>query len=196
PFNWLDDPDRGAVFPNTVRGLPIVIAGSERYGAVHWQLARENKQGLSNDMIEQAVFNAAAEQCRRTADDAQQAVTELRQLANDLRMKMGGEAPGLSFLRPAIEEGATLEKQVVNRKGAGDAPPEAAGAEEVVAAEGQATTVVVRQAPRAVTREDLYKQLNDTAMALQRMEPHSPVPYIIQRAVMFGSLPFPQLMME
>lgn len=193
PFNWLDDPDRGAVFPNTIRSLPLVVAGGERYGSIHWQLARENKQGLSNDMIEQAVFNAAPEQCRKTAADAAQALQELKQLTNELRMKMAGEAPGLSYIRPAIEEGATLAKQIVARKG-GDEAPEV---EETVTDESGATqTVVVRQAPRAVTRDDLYKQLNDAAAALQRMEPHSPVPYIVQRAVALGSLPFPQLMLE
>ncbi len=194
PFNWLDDPDRGAVFPNTIRSLPIVIAGSERYGSVHWQLARENKQGLSNDMIEQAVFNATPEQCRKTAADAAQALQELKQLTNELRMKMGGEAPGLSYVRPAIEEGATLSKQVVARKGGDEAPAEAESAASEESSGGQ--TVVVRQAPRAVTRDDLYKQLNDAALALQRMEPHSPVPYIVQRAVALGALPFPQVMLE
>jgi type VI secretion system ImpA family protein len=193
PFNWLDDPDRGAVFPNTIRGLPIVIAGGERYGALHWQLARENKQGLNNDMIEQAVFNASAEQCRHAAADSAQALQELKQLVNELRVKMGGEAPGLSYIRTTTEEAATLAKQVVTRKGGDEAPP----AEETVVNETDGTqTVVVRQAPRAITRDDLYRQLNDAAAALQRMEPHSPVPYIVQRAVALGALPFPQLMME
>jgi predicted component of type VI protein secretion system len=29
---------------------------------------------------------------------------------------------------------------------------------------------------------------------LERLEPHSPVPYLVRRAVALGSLPFPQLM--
>ena len=95
PFNWLDDPDRGAVFPNTIRGLPIVIAGGERYGESIRQLARENEQGLTNDVDGQAVFNASAEQCRHAAADSAQALQELKQLVNELRMKMGGEGPEL-----------------------------------------------------------------------------------------------------
>lgn len=194
PFNWLDDTDRGAVFPNTVRSLPVVISGNARYGALHWQLAREGKQDLSTELVEQAVINATPEQCRKLADDAAQALAEIKQLTNELRMKMGSEAPGLSYVRAAIEEGATLAKQIVARKGGDEAAP--AEAVEAVADAGGGQTVVVRQGPRPVTRDDLYKQLNEAATALQRMEPHSPVPYIIQRAVALGALPFPQLMQE
>jgi type VI secretion system protein ImpA len=194
PFNWLDDPDRGACFPNTIRSLPVIVAGSEKYGTMHWQLARENKQGLSTEIVEQAVFNATPEQCRRIAEDSAQALQEQKHLANELRARMGADAPGLSYIRPSIEEGATLAKQIVARKGGDEAPP--AVEETVASADGSQQTVVVRQAPRAITRDDIYKQLNDAASALQRMEPHSPVPYIIQRAVAFGSLPFPQLMLE
>lgn len=193
PFNWLDDADRGAVFPNTIRSLPIIVAGSERYGALHWQLAREGKEGLSTDVVERAVLSATPEQCRRVADDTAQALAELKQLVGELRLKMGGEAPGLSSVRSPIEEGATLAKQILARKGSDDAPE---GVEETTTDGAGGQTVVVRQASRAVTRDDLYKQLNDAAAALQRMEPHSPVPYIIQRAVAFGTLPFPQLMQE
>ncbi|MDZ4782535.1 MAG: type VI secretion system protein TssA [Planctomycetia bacterium] len=193
PFNWLDDTDRGAVFPNTIRSLPVVVVGGERYGALHFQLAREGKEGLANEIVEKAVFNSTPEQCRRLADDSAQALTELKQLVNELRAKMANEAPGLSYVRGSIEEGATLAKQIVARKGGDES---AADVEETVDDGAGGQTVVMRSASRAVTRDDLYKQLHDAATALQRMEPHSPVPYIIQRAVAFGSLPFPQLMQE
>ena len=49
-------------------------------------------------------------------------------------------------------------------------------------------------ARRPATREGLYQQLLTAASALQEMEPHSPVPYLILKAVELGRLPFPQLM--
>jgi type VI secretion system protein ImpA len=45
-----------------------------------------------------------------------------------------------------------------------------------------------------VTREDVYARLAEAADLLQQMEPHSPVPYLIRRAIEWGNLPFPQLM--
>ena len=43
-------------------------------------------------------------------------------------------------------------------------------------------------------REGLYRQLEQIADALQRIEPHSPIPFLLKRAVRLGSLPFPELM--
>jgi type VI secretion system protein ImpA len=45
-----------------------------------------------------------------------------------------------------------------------------------------------------VTRADIYDRLSDAAARLQKIEPHSPIPYLIQRAVELGQMPFPLLM--
>ena len=42
-------------------------------------------------------------------------------------------------------------------------------------------------------RAEIYDQLLEAAGVLQSMEPHSPIPYLIQRAVELGRLPFPEL---
>jgi type VI secretion system protein ImpA len=44
------------------------------------------------------------------------------------------------------------------------------------------------------TREDVYRQLRDAANLLQKIEPHSPIPYLIQKAITLGAMPFPLLM--
>src|SRR5207248_9307360 len=46
----------------------------------------------------------------------------------------------------------------------------------------------------ATTRAEAYRQLRQAAAVLQQLEPHSPIPYLVQRAVELGSMPFPQLM--
>jgi len=47
---------------------------------------------------------------------------------------------------------------------------------------------------RLSTREDIYRALAEAADALERLEPHSPVPFLVRRAVELGALPFPLLM--
>jgi len=42
----------------------------------------------------------------------------------------------------------------------------------------------------------VYRQLSEAAALLQRLEPQSPIPYLINRAVELGSLPFPELMKQ
>ena len=49
-------------------------------------------------------------------------------------------------------------------------------------------------AAKAGSREQAYRQLAQAAAVLRQLEPHSPIPYLIQRAVELGNLPFPQLM--
>lgn len=44
------------------------------------------------------------------------------------------------------------------------------------------------------TRDDLYRQIEVISEALQRIEPHSPIPFLLKRAVKLGNMPFPQLM--
>jgi type VI secretion system protein ImpA len=46
---------------------------------------------------------------------------------------------------------------------------------------------------KAGSREQAYRQLAQAAALLRQLEPHSPIPYLIQRAVELGSMPFPQL---
>ncbi len=46
------------------------------------------------------------------------------------------------------------------------------------------------------TREEAYATLEAVAAYLQKREPHSPTPYLIQKAVRWGRLPLPELMKE
>ena len=46
------------------------------------------------------------------------------------------------------------------------------------------------------SREDAYRLLESAADYLQRVEPHSPTPYLVRRAVSWGRMPLPELMQE
>jgi predicted component of type VI protein secretion system len=57
-----------------------------------------------------------------------------------------------------------------------------------------AESPVEAAARRPLTREDLLTRLADASALLLQMEPHSPIAYMIQRAVKLARLPFPDLM--
>ena len=46
------------------------------------------------------------------------------------------------------------------------------------------------------SRADAYRQLEGIANFLQSIEPHSPTPYLVRRAVSWGRMPLPKLMQE
>jgi type VI secretion system protein ImpA len=131
--------------------------------------------------------------CQDTADDLDAALAELTALARELTAKMGDGAPGLSQLRQALTDCRTLAGMVLSRKG----PAPAAAAEPATADAGAEVADAAgngRAEPkRPTTREEVYGQLAAAADLLLQIEPHSPIPYLIRRAVELGKLPFPQL---
>jgi type VI secretion system protein ImpA len=62
------------------------------------------------------------------------------------------------------------------------------------------STTIAEAAPAASSaisgRADAYQQLQNIAAFLARIEPHSPVPSFILRAVEWGNMPFDALMTE
>ncbi len=188
PFNWLDDPDRGACFPHTVRNMPVLKYGDLSFGTGTFGAADKGT-------IDRTVADVSREACQIMVENLTQCQLEVQALIQSLAAKLGREAPGFTALRPAINEAAALAKQILARKPASDSANESgesAGDANGAAGEG-GERVVYRQA-RMNTREDIYKQLREAAEALTKLEPHSPVPFLIYRAVDFGSMPFPQLM--
>jgi type VI secretion system protein ImpA len=186
-FNWLDDADRGARFPTTVRSAPVVQGELGGYGWLAWRQSMDGKGPVPREEFEKAVAAASRESCQALADDLEATRQEVQLLLEQLNAKMGAVSPGLTGFRPAVEDCRTLVLQILERKG--PAP--------VVAEEGAAETrggdSPNSLAPRAATRDDIYRQLYQSAAALQQLEPHSPIPYLVFRAVELGALPFPQL---
>ncbi|HFZ8996681.1 TPA: type VI secretion system protein TssA [Citrobacter freundii] len=54
----------------------------------------------------------------------------------------------------------------------------------------------VMNSPAFVSREEAYQMLKQVADYLQRTEPHSPVPYLLHRAYIWGHTPLPELLNE
>lgn len=187
PFNWLDDPDRGARFPFALHSVPLLPGEGGGYSWIVWRQAQEGKGPITPEAIEKAVLTTPREHCQTLVDDVMQSVGELNQLTQLLNEKLGGSAPGLISLRQAVDDCRILSQQILQKKGP---PPSEAGPEEgEVGEDGQPT---VRRA--MTSREEVYRRLAEAADVLQQLEPHSPIPYLIRRAVALGALPFPQLM--
>jgi type VI secretion system protein ImpA len=100
----------------------------------------------------------------------------------------------MTSVRQAVRECLLLARQLLERKG--PAPSEALEGE---AAEGEAGEPGAPGGGSYVSRgvrsrAEVYQRLAEAADLLQKLEPHSPIPYIIRRAIELGALPFPELM--
>ncbi|HEY1066756.1 MAG TPA: type VI secretion system protein TssA, partial [Pirellulales bacterium] len=206
PFNWFDEPTRSALFPNSVRQIPVLFHGDRSFGWQQWKDSQESKRGMKPEMIEQAMLATPRDRIQLAFDDATACLMELQEIGKFLDRKMGSVAPGMTMIRAAISECRQFLQQSLQKKGpaAEAAPAAAAGGGAVVATNGGeyvAGTVMmsgggaaVEMVRRPVTRDDIYRQLKEVAEKLAQMEPHSPVPYLLERCVTLGSMPFPQLM--
>jgi type VI secretion system protein ImpA len=194
PFLWLDEPDRGARFPITVRLTPLLSADGVACSWQRWREAQGAAGGAASADFEKVVAAAPLERCQALAEDLDACAAELRTLADDLHAKMGETyAPSLSGLRNAIEDCRALAQQIVRRKGG--AVVDGDGAAGDGQAEASPTAAGGGNVARQVaTRADAYRQLAAAADVLARLEPHSPIPYLVRRAVELGAMDFPSLM--
>ena len=192
--NLLDDSSRGFCFPNTVRAVPIVAGQS----VLSWQRLYSKRDADTEQEIAntQAKANPAQVAAQKQAIDG--TLAELDALCQVLDERLKDNSPGLTNLRKAIEEaqlmaGAFLPKTAPSPAPSypnsdNVAPPHSAAA---------ATSVDLGDFTQVVgARDEVYAQLTRAATMLAQLEPHSPIPYLVRRAVDLGKLPFPQLMQQ
>jgi type VI secretion system protein ImpA len=194
PFHFLDDVESGARFPTTLRMLPLVKSGDIQFSWLDWSQAQGGKGEVSRDDIERAIQACPAEVCQQTATEINESLAEVNALTQALATKVGefGESPAFTGVRPALEECQGLMTEIVRRKGA------ALGDEAAVpAANGAAAPAAGRGAAGAPgSRAAAYQQLEQAAAVLEKLEPHSPIPFFVRRAVELGKKPFPDMIRE
>jgi type VI secretion system protein ImpA len=191
PFNWLADAERGARFPHSLRRAALIVdeksgrgEKAKRFSWMDWRLSQDGKGSVTRADFDQAVAATPREHFQTLDEDVNQCVEEMTQLLQTLNGKMGSLAPGLIDLRAAVEDCRKLIKQMLAQKGAEEG---ATGTDGNSDGTGEAGVV------GKGSREQAYRQLAQAAALLRQLEPHSPIPYLVQRAVELGSMPFPQL---
>jgi type VI secretion system protein ImpA len=205
PLNWLGEPDRGARFPATLRSLPLVGAGNLRLSWLDWRRSQDKQGPVDAATFEQAVAQTSREDSYQVALDLRAAVAACAELLEVINRRLGEAAPSMQGLCEALGDCRTLAEQVLARKGgppavdgntAGDSCASSA-ARDASAEEGAAmgeTGVQKHDYQRAVlARNDAYRRLAEVGEELRVLEPHSPVPVLIQTAVKWGDLSFPEL---
>ena len=197
PFHWIEEVDRGARFPTTVRQVPVAIGDEGPLSWQHWRQSQDGRGNITKEVFEKAIANTPREMVQNAADDLAETQQEFLQLQSLLNEKMGSESPAFTGLRGSIGETAMLVGQILERKGPDPNAVLVPSEEDDPAADDGSSAGgggLVRGKPR--NRREVYQQLAEIASLLQEMEPHSPIPYLIQRAVELGGMPFPRLIQE
>ncbi|OLE51435.1 MAG: hypothetical protein AUG51_23360 [Acidobacteria bacterium 13_1_20CM_3_53_8] len=116
---------------------------------------------------------------------------EFQALDRVMDEKFQRQTPGLSTLKKSLDDIRTLVEKVVKEKrilepdslSAGEAATDGGAAGEEGATGGRGLTGPVR------SRADALRRLEEVAAYFQQTEPHSPVAYLVQRAIKWGQMP-------
>lgn len=191
PFEWLDDADRGGRFPSTIRQVPLVAGEETKFSWVDWKRGQETQDRAAAELFEKAVAAASPEHCYGLAEDLDAAREALDALTAALTEKLAAVAPGMLQLRRAIDDCRALVGMIVQRK-----PKPGADTESPETPPADAGTTASSATPAPTlgrSRDALYRQITEIAAQLERLEPHSPVPYLLRRAATLGAMPFPDM---
>lgn len=161
----------------------------ERFKALKLQAEQENrKTGDMWRMAKATTTRAFIEVVNLSLEEATAELTALDK-ANEEKFDRN-QMPAVRNLRKALDDiRAQVTKVLTERR---DAEPDAV--EEVVEEVTEDGEVVVKKGPQVATgaiqsRQDALKRLDDVAEYFRKNEPHSPISYLVQRAVKWGKMP-------
>ena len=200
----------------------IILTRSPLFGVDHadlahltlhgWQQLQQRQVQVSDNKADKAAAEAARLEQRklnevlaqlpvsnflRARQGMEASLAELDRLDAWCDGWLGDLAPSFSPLRKSMEAILTLTQEFIPMQP--HSPPVELPAPEPAAAD-EPDIAQVEAAPTfggtPGSREDAYRQLALIADYLARTEPHSPVPYVIRRAVEWGNQPLSDLLDE
>lgn len=160
------------------------------------------------EQVSQAAAESSAEFYTTLLGDLQGALEELALLSSCLDERCGADSPPTSALREALEDSQAvarfLSRDVLpggldgpqgESTGASDPEPGTNSADSATRAPDPAMTGAgMTGSPNS--REEAFRALEGIAEFFRRTEPHSPLPFLLERAVRWGRLPLPRLLEE
>jgi len=189
-FNWIGDMDSGATFPHTVRQIPFLRVGGQLYSMQDRKATMENKGPVGSDEMSRAEL--ASPDTAKEIEESYQAFLDLDSALTD---KLNNNAPGMVGLRQALEEIHDLAKRMSGGGGAAmDTSSDATATQQSGGAQGGSSFQA--NLSSVSTREEAYRLIGQVADALERIEPHSPIPDLLRRAISLGKMPFRRLIKE
>lgn len=206
--------------------LPVLIgeisvtAGPDGYSWHRWEesrivdnLGRQSDAALAQAIAEGKItgeqFDKAVNGTPRAFyeqlfDDVQQALEACQALIDVVDEKFGNDAPSLMAIKKAIENCRSLVDSILKNKRALD--PNYKPAVEAVATPIEIHNIangpIIRSEPisnlplEPTSREDAFQRLAAIAEYLKRVEPQSPVSYLVDRAVRWSKMPLGEWLVE
>lgn len=206
PIDWIEQK-----LTLKLKQLPLTLpseVSNESYSYVDWESAchfenlamkdpRALQEALSKIDPTVATFRAAVAATDRMfyvelVDELTRAIEGCVAVEQVLDEKCGKDAPGLRQFREALSAIQQLVAQDLYER-----PEEfEMSEEELVETEAGDEEFEVWTNGPIRNRAEAYRRLSEAADYLLRTEPHSPTPYLVKRAVEWGSMSLPELLQQ
>lgn len=187
-FNFLNwEESRGFDFPENIEALDY--HEQEKYKVLKTQAAEENRK--TGDMWRAAKAQTNRAFCEELNLTLEECWAECEALDRTIEEKYDrNQMPGLRNLKKSLEDIRGVFKPLLEEKRQQE-PDEAEETMETVESEdGTMVQVKAGVATGAIqSRADALKRLADVSEYFKKNEPHSPVSYLVQRAVKWGNMP-------
>lgn len=198
--DWKDS--QGFDIPADTKDLDS--AEEERLNELRAQAAQENK--ITSEQWRVAKNTTGRQFYETTYAALGDCLTEFRALNDVIDEKFGLDAPGLRSLQSALEEVRALVERIVQEKRVlepdAEPPPSpslapdenqenpvAVGNGVAASRRGVAATAGRITAGAIASRQEAYQKLAEAAAYFREAEPHSPVSYLVERAIKWGQMP-------
>jgi type VI secretion system protein ImpA len=211
PLNWLMATDNGSRMGNRIRELPMAPTADD--GKVFsWRLwttppgkpiEGESAEVDDRQLFQKAIASANRAYYQKLVDEVHAAQEALKTFDSAIDERFGDQSPTTTKFRESLEACATLAEQFLDQKGG---PAAQADFDSCSDAERNSPSSGDRSGSSAAAessrrgpirnREEALRRLEEAASYLRETEPQSPVPYLIDRAVSWGRMPFDQLLNE
>lgn len=196
-----------------VKAIPLIEgSGGLKYAYLDWEDSKhfdvpdkDKWDSLTSDELEKVtrLRDQAAQEKKTTSEDWRRAVNsvpyqslrdclslllecaeELTALDDAMDLRFQREAPGVKEMRKALEDITSLVRNLEQEK----RPPEMAALGDGSASpDGQPG--VINYSGSVQTRQEALRRLAEVAEYFRQTEPHSPISYLVQRAVKWGHMP-------
>ncbi len=214
PLHWCIESDRGGKLPFLLRTVQLFPGNSKAKitlnywescfrtipkGATETPEDYADRKSATEERVriyQEAKQEASLESLRKLTEDLKGALTEITRLEGIVQTRFALQAPSVSPLRKVVEECAGIVAGALQEKGGPDVPNDMVdqGGTETDRGTGSQRGGLVGGA--ICSRDDAINRLAEIASYLRKVEPHSPVSYLVQRAVNWGRMPFDQLLKE
>jgi type VI secretion system protein ImpA len=185
PYDWMDW-EAGAYLSNLARQDAEAAANAEAQGMV------------PQSRFLTSLAMTPASRLKALDGEIAAAFAALGELQEELDGRCGGTAPSLAGLGGTLSAIQAFVSRVLEERGEKKAAEVYAPGEwispEPPAVDGE--TGRTGGTGGILSRADAYQRLGEAADYLLRSEPHSPVPYLVRRAIAWGNMSLAELLQE